>query len=71
MLWITVSQSGGSPDLVESTKRARAAGALTIAVTNTQGSSLASVADVHVDVLAGPERAVAATKRYTSELLAL
>ncbi|MBU6311942.1 MAG: SIS domain-containing protein [Actinomycetales bacterium] len=71
VLWIAVSQSGGSPDLVESTQRARDAGALTVAVTNAEGSPLASAADLHVDVLAGPERAVAATKSYTSELLAL
>ena len=71
VLWIAVSQSGGSPDLVESTQRARDAGALTIAVTNADGSPLAAAADLHVDVLAGPERAVAATKSYTSELLAL
>ncbi|TEX51717.1 MAG: glucosamine-6-phosphate deaminase [Actinomycetales bacterium mxb001] len=71
VLWIAVSQSGGSPDLVESTQRARRAGALTIALTNADGSPLASAADLHVDVLAGPERAVAATKSYTSELLAL
>lgn len=71
VLWIAVSQSGGSPDLVESTQRARAAGALTVAVTNAEGSPLASVADLHIDVLAGPERAVAATKSYTSELMAL
>jgi len=71
VLWIAVSQSGGSPDLVESTQRARGAGALTVAVTNADGSPLATAADLHIDVLAGPERAVAATKSYTSELLAL
>lgn len=71
VLWICVSQSGGSPDLVESTAAARAAGALTVAVTNAAESPLAEVSDLHVDVLAGPELAVAATKSYTSELLAL
>jgi glucosamine--fructose-6-phosphate aminotransferase (isomerizing) len=71
VLWIAVSQSGGSPDLVDSTVAARACGALTVAVTNAAGSPLAEASDLHVDVLAGPERAVAATKSYTSELLAL
>ena len=71
VLWIAVSQSGGSPDLVESTERAATAGALTVAVTNAAGSPLAEAADLHIDVMAGPERAVAATKSYTSELLAL
>ncbi|RKS80045.1 glucosamine--fructose-6-phosphate aminotransferase (isomerizing) [Motilibacter peucedani] len=68
---ITVSQSGGSPDLVEATAALKALGALTVAVTNNAASALAAVADLHVDVLAGPEKAVAATKTYTSELLAL
>ncbi|MBB2988336.1 SIS domain-containing protein [Terracoccus luteus] len=71
VLWIAVSQSGGSPDLVESTRRARAAGALTVALTNTEASPLAAAAELHVDLLAGPERSVAATKTYTSSLLAL
>jgi glutamine---fructose-6-phosphate transaminase (isomerizing) len=71
VLWITVSQSGGSPDLVDSTAAARASGALTLAVTNAADSPLARAADLHVDILAGPELAVAATKSYTSELLAL
>jgi glutamine---fructose-6-phosphate transaminase (isomerizing) len=71
VLWIAVSQSGGSPDLVDSTAAARACGALTVAITNAAGSPLSETSELHVDVLAGPERAVAATKSYTSELLAL
>jgi glutamine---fructose-6-phosphate transaminase (isomerizing) len=71
VLWVTVSQSGGSPDLVDSTARARECGALTVAVTNAPASALAGAAAHHVDVLAGPERAVAATKSYTAQLLAL
>jgi glucosamine--fructose-6-phosphate aminotransferase (isomerizing) len=71
VLFISVSQSGGSPDLVDSTRAARELGALTVAVTNAPGSALAAAAEVHVDVLAGPELAVAATKTYTAELLAL
>jgi len=71
VLWIAVSQSGGSPDLVASTEIARAGGALTVAVTNDPASDLAGVAEFSVDVHAGPERAVAATKTYTTELLAL
>jgi len=71
VLFLAVSQSGGSPDLVESLQVARHRGALTIAVTNNAASPLAQSADRHVDVLAGPERAVAATKTYTAQLLAL
>lgn len=71
VLWIAVSQSGGSPDLVESTTRARECGAQTLAVTNVADSPLNRAAELSIDVLAGPEKAVAATKSYTSELMAL
>lgn len=71
VLWVAVSQSGGSPDLIESTQRAAECGALTLAVTNAPASPLSEVADLGIDVLSGPEKAVAATKSYTSELLAL
>lgn len=71
VLWIAVSQSGGSPDLVESTERARAGGALTLSVTNTGDSPLGRASELRIDILAGPERSVAATKTYTSSLLAL
>jgi glucosamine--fructose-6-phosphate aminotransferase (isomerizing) len=70
-LVVGVSQSGGSPDLVEVLRVARDQGALTLAVTNDASSPLAGVAELVVDVAAGPERAVAATKTYTAELLAL
>ncbi|MBW1597124.1 SIS domain-containing protein [Streptomyces sp. JJ38] len=70
-LVITVSQSGGSPDLVASTRAAREAGAITLAVTNNADSPLAEVSEFHIDVLAGPEEALPATKTYTAELLAL
>ncbi|MFT2018218.1 SIS domain-containing protein [Streptomyces sp. 796.1] len=71
VLVITVSQSGGSPDLVASTRAARDAGAITLAVTNNADSPLAQVSEYHIDVLAGPEKALPATKTYTAELLAL
>ncbi|MFC9329205.1 SIS domain-containing protein [Kitasatospora sp. NPDC057015] len=71
VLVITVSQSGGSPDLVASTRAAREARAVTLAVTNNPASPLAEVSEFHIDVLAGPEKALPATKTYTAELLAL
>jgi glucosamine--fructose-6-phosphate aminotransferase (isomerizing) len=71
VLVFAVSQSGGSPDLIRYLEVARAQGALTVAVTNNAQSDLAGVAETHLDILAGPERAVAATKSYTAELLAL
>ncbi|MFP8960321.1 SIS domain-containing protein [Streptomyces nanhaiensis] len=70
-LVVAVSQSGGSPDLVASTRAAREAGAVTLAVTNNPGSPLAEAAEFHIDILAGPERALPATKTYTAELLSL
>jgi glutamine---fructose-6-phosphate transaminase (isomerizing) len=70
-LVVGVSQSGGSPDLAEVLRVARDQGALTVAVTNAPGSDLAAAAELTVDIAAGHERAVAATKTYTAELLAL
>ncbi|MCH7230457.1 SIS domain-containing protein [Glycomyces sp. L485] len=70
-LVIAVSQSGGSPDLAQVIAAARATGALTLAVTNNPSSPLADEAELHLDVRAGQERAVAATKTYTAELLTL
>ena len=71
VLWLAVSQSGGSPDLVESTQRAASAGALTVALTNNPDSDLAAAAKIHLDLHAGPEQSVAATKTYTAQLQAL
>lgn len=70
VLFITFSQSGVSPDLLEATEVARAGGALTVAVTNDILSPLARAAEAHVEMLAGREKAIAATKTYTAELLA-
>jgi glucosamine--fructose-6-phosphate aminotransferase (isomerizing) len=71
VLWVAVSQSGGSPDLAESTTRAREAGALTLAVTNVPGSTLNQACELGLDMRAGAEQSVAATKTYTASLLTL
>jgi glutamine---fructose-6-phosphate transaminase (isomerizing) len=71
VLVVAVSQSGESPDLVSFLEMARSGGAATLTLTNDVGSSLARMADEVVDVRAGAETAVAATKSYTGELLAL
>ncbi len=71
VLVVAVSQSGGSPDLVGTVEVARSCGAATLAVTNAPGSALAGAAELHLDVHAGAELAVAATKSYTAELLTL
>jgi glucosamine--fructose-6-phosphate aminotransferase (isomerizing) len=71
VLYLAVSQSGGSPDLVAATEAARAQGALTVAVTNTPASPLSDAAELSVDLKAGEELAVAATKTYSATLLSL
>jgi glutamine---fructose-6-phosphate transaminase (isomerizing) len=70
VLFVAISQSGRSPDLIDSLTIARERGALSVAVTNAPDSPLAHAAEIAVDVRAGAERAVAATKTYTAELLA-
>lgn len=70
-LVIGVSQSGQSPDVVGVIEEARRQNAPTIAVTNDAGSPLSSAAEFNIDIHAGPERAVAATKTYVAELTAL
>jgi glucosamine--fructose-6-phosphate aminotransferase (isomerizing) len=71
VLVVAVSQSGESPDLVSFVETARRGGARTLTLTNEPDSTLAGAADDVVDVRAGLETAVAATKSYTGELLAL
>jgi glucosamine--fructose-6-phosphate aminotransferase (isomerizing) len=66
-----ISQSGQSPDLVAVVAEGRRQGRPTLAVTNDPTSPLAKAADQVVDLAAGPERAVAATKTYTAELAAV
>ena len=68
-LVIGISQSGESPDVVGVIDAARAQGAPTIAITNAPGSPLARAAEHVLDLRAGPEQAVGATKTYTAELL--
>ncbi len=70
-LVIGISQSGETPDVAEYVAQARAAGAHTLAITNDAGSLLARAAHGTLATGAGRERAVAATKTYTSQLAAL
>ena len=69
-LVVGISQSGRSPDIVGVVEEARRQGALTVALTNDGASPLGDTADHVIDLHAGPERATAATKTYTGELLA-
>lgn len=70
-LVIGISQSGASPDVVAVVTSARQQGAATIAVTNVVDSDLGRAAEWVMDISAGAERAVAATKTYTAELLSI
>jgi glutamine---fructose-6-phosphate transaminase (isomerizing) len=70
-LVVALSQSGQTPDVVEYVRRARAAGALTVAVTNEPESELGDRSEVVLPLAAGPERSVAATKTYLNQLAAL
>jgi glucosamine--fructose-6-phosphate aminotransferase (isomerizing) len=70
-LVIGISQSGKSPDIVSVIADAKKQGSPTIAITNEPDSDLARIADFLVDLHAGPELSVAATKTYTTELAAI
>lgn len=67
-LLIGISQSGRSDDLVAVMARARAEGALTVAITNQPTSPLARAAAWTLPCHAGRELAVPATKTYVTEL---
>ena len=70
-LVVGISQSGQSPDIVGVVEEGRAQGALTLAITNDPSSPLAGAAEMVFDTAAGPELAVAATKTYTAQLMAI
>lgn len=70
-LVLGISQSGRSPDIVSVLAEARRQGALTAAMTNMVDSDLAKEAEHVIDLHAGEERSVAATKTYTSSLAAV
>jgi glucosamine--fructose-6-phosphate aminotransferase (isomerizing) len=68
---VGISQSGQSPDLLAVLDEARSQGRPTIAITNDSESPMADMADLVVPLRAGPERSIAATKTYTTSLLAI
>lgn len=70
-LVIGISQSGQSPDIVGVLAEAAKQGCLTLAITNSPHSPLAQVADFVLDIEAGVETAVAATKTYTTQLMSI
>ena len=70
-LFIAISQSGKSPDLLRCAQAAKDAGAQVLALVNVEDSPLAALADTVIPLRAGPERSVAATKSYLATLSAV
>lgn len=70
-LVLGISQSGKSPDIIAVLEEAKRQGALTAVITNTPDSDLAKFGEYVINLHAGPERAVAATKTYTAEIAAI
>lgn len=63
-LFLAISQSGRSPDLIRLTEAARAAGALVVAIVNDDSSPLAAQSEIVLPLCAGAETSVAATKSF-------
>jgi glucosamine--fructose-6-phosphate aminotransferase (isomerizing) len=70
-LVVGISQSGESPDLVAVVAEGRKQGRPTLVITNEPDSPMAEQADMVINIRAGQELAVAATKTYTAQLLAV
>ncbi|CAA9259707.1 MAG: Glucosamine-6-phosphate deaminase [isomerizing], alternative [uncultured Corynebacteriales bacterium] len=71
VLAVALSQSGRTEEIVETLAWAADCGATTVAITNDGDSPLAAAAELALVTRAGPERAVPATKSYTTQLAAL
>jgi len=71
VLAVALSQSGRTEEIVDTLAWAGECGARTLAITNGPGSPLAAAAEVALVTEAGPERAVPATKTFTTQLAAL
>lgn len=69
-LVIAISQSGKSPDLLAFVERARENRARILSFTNDPFSPLALIAHEHVDVRAGSENAIPATKSFAGQIMA-
>ena len=70
-LVIVISQSGKSADLVECERKSRSMGARTIIITNNVDSPIINEANYFINMYAGEEKSVAATKTFTQTLLVL
>jgi glutamine---fructose-6-phosphate transaminase (isomerizing) len=70
-LFLAISQSGQSPDLIVSAQAAKQAGALVLSIINADSSPLERESSASLPILAGLEQSVAATKSYIGSLLAI
>lgn len=70
-LVVGISQSGQSPDILNVIVEGKRQGRPTLAITNNSESPLAKAADFVLDIHAGQESAIAATKTYTAQLTAI
>jgi glucosamine--fructose-6-phosphate aminotransferase (isomerizing) len=71
ILFIAISQSGKSPDLLAAVEHAKHRGAFVLALCNSSTSPLATAADALLPLHAGPETSVAATKSFIASLSAI
>ncbi|MBB6095952.1 glucosamine--fructose-6-phosphate aminotransferase (isomerizing) [Povalibacter uvarum] len=70
-VFLVISQSGKSPDLLAAAERAKASGAYVVALCNTPDAPLTKLAHHSIDLRAGAETSVAATKSYIASLSAI
>ncbi|NJR20273.1 MAG: SIS domain-containing protein [Hyphomonadaceae bacterium] len=70
-LFLAISQSGKSPDILASIVAAKEAGAIVVAMVNDENSPAADLADLVIPLRAGLERSVAATKSYVASVMAI
>jgi glucosamine--fructose-6-phosphate aminotransferase (isomerizing) len=70
-VFLAISQSGKSPDLLASVEKAKSGGAFVIAIVNDANSPLSALAHATIPLLAGAEKSVAATKTYLASVSAI
>jgi len=68
---IVISQSGETADTLAALREAKARGLSTVAITNHAGSRMATEADASLPTFAGIEKAIPATKSFTTQLVVL
>jgi len=70
-LFIALSQSGETADVLSALKKAKKAGCMTFAVTNNENSTIHKLADSGMQIMAGEEKSIPATKSFTCQLMCL